>query len=274
MVADIPFAFRGERPDDPVTRTLIAGLVGVAVDVVRFVWRNEAGGFTYRYGDTFVTWVPADQKQRCDNARERANWVAPYLTVPTYSDTHAGLGGWWMTSPALPGRSAVEPWGLAHPEVAVRAMATGLRRLHDDAPVGNCPFTWDLGPRITTARRAVGRGDWRRGPDDFFGDWTAERAYDILAQGMVSATDLVVCHGDPCAPNTLFSPVTREFTGLVDVGALGVADRWADLAVATWSLNWNFGPGWEDLFYREYGITPDPAKIDFYRLLWNAGEAR
>lgn len=28
--------------------------------------------------------------------------------------------------------------------------------------------------------------------------------------------------------------------------ALGVADRWADLAVATWSTTWNYGPGWEE----------------------------
>ena len=34
-------------------------------------------------------------------------------------------------------------------------------------------------------------------------------------------------------------------SGQVDLGELGVADRWADLAVATWSTTWNYGPGWE-----------------------------
>ncbi len=31
----------------------------------------------------------------------------------------------------------------------------------------------------------------------------------------------------------------------MDLGCLGVADRWADLAVATWSTTWNYGTGWE-----------------------------
>jgi aminoglycoside phosphotransferase len=56
---------------------------------------------------------------------------------------------------------------------------------------------------------------------------------------------LVVCHGDACAPNTLLGD-DGCWSGHVDLGALGVADRWADLAIATWSTEWNYGPGWED----------------------------
>jgi kanamycin kinase len=58
------------------------------------------------------------------------------------------------------------------------------------------------------------------------------------------ADGLVVCHGDSCAPNTLLTGDGR-WSGHVDLGALSVADRWADLAVATWSTTWNYGPGWE-----------------------------
>ena len=50
---------------------------------------------------------------------------------------------------------------------------------------------------------------------------------------------LVVCHGDACAPNTLIDDDGR-CCGHVDLDALGVADRWADLAVATMSLEWNY----------------------------------
>ena len=55
---------------------------------------------------------------------------------------------------------------------------------------------------------------------------------------------LVVCQGDACAPNTLLSD-DGHWSGHVDLGVMGVADRWADLAVATWSTEWNYGPGWE-----------------------------
>ena len=57
-----------------------------------------------------------------------------------------------------------------------------------------------------------------------------------------SIDDPVLVHGDACAPNTLIS-TDGEWTGHVDLGDLGVGDRWADLAVASLSLDWNFGRG-------------------------------
>jgi hypothetical protein len=53
----------------------------------------------------------------------------------------------------------------------------------------------------------------------------------------------VVCHGDACVPNTLLDR-TGRWIGHVDLGTLGVGDRWADLAIATLSTEWNYGPGW------------------------------
>ena len=61
------------------------------------------------------------------------------------------------------------------------------------------------------------------------------------------------------------------WSGHVDLGYLGAADRWADLAVASWSLDWNFGPGWQDLFFTAYGVAPDPVRIAYYRLMWELG---
>jgi len=53
----------------------------------------------------------------------------------------------------------------------------------------------------------------------------------------------------------------------VDLGDLGVADRWADLAIATWSADLNYGPGWQRQLLEAYGIAPDPDRIAYYRLL-------
>ena len=41
--------------------------------------------------------------------------------------------------------------------------------------------------------------------------------------------DLVVCHGDFCPPNVLLQ--RARVTGYVDLGELGAADRWWDVAV-------------------------------------------
>ena len=55
----------------------------------------------------------------------------------------------------------------------------------------------------------------------------------------------------------------------MDLGELGVADRWWDVAVGAWSVGWNFGVGLEPLFYESYGVTPEPDRIHFYRLLYD-----
>ena len=39
----------------------------------------------------------------------------------------------------------------------------------------------------------------------------------------------------------------------------------------TLSLGWNYpGRGWEAEFFAAYGVEEDPARIDYYRRLWQA----
>ena len=118
------------------------------------------------------------------------------------------------------------------------------RSLVDDLPVEGCPFDWSVAARI-------GSRELRGLPP------------------APSVDRLVVCHGDACAPNTVIGAAGR-WVGHVDLGSLGVADRWADLAVASLSLGWNYGPGWEPEFFAAYGVDPDPERIAYYRALWDA----
>ena len=78
----------------------------------------------------------------------------------------------------------------------------------------------------------------------------------------------MLVHGDACAPNTIIDAVGR-WVGHVDLGAVAVADRWADLAVASMSLEWNYGPGHEAAFFAAYGIEPDPVRIEHYGRSWH-----
>src|SRR6478735_2338835 len=82
---------------------------------------------------------------------------------------------------------------------------------------------------------------------------------------------LVVCHGDACAPNTLIDDAGR-CCGHADLGDLGVADRWADLAVAEWSLRYNYRGDWRAEFFEAYGVAPDQDRMDHYLRLWEDGE--
>lgn len=60
----------------------------------------------------------------------------------------------------------------------------------------------------------------------------------------------VFLHGDPSLPNVI--AYRGEITGFVDVGAAGVGDPFRDIALALWSLEHNYGPGFESALLEGY----------------------
>ena len=222
------------------------------------VWRNGLGGLTYRLvtpsGSRYVKWSPPGAEDLSVEA-DRLSWAGRFSPVPHVLDAGADDSGSWLLTAALAGRSAVEsPW-RERPAATALAIGSGLRQLHDALPVDECPWTWSIEDRVAAAHAAGGLDPQR------------DRRLAALLRSSPPA-DLVVCHGDACAPNTLIGD-DGSWAGHVDVGSLGVADRWADLAVAAWSTEWNYGPGFAELVYNGYGIEPDRQKIEFYRYLWD-----
>lgn len=221
---------------------------------LRPVWQNELGGLTFRIGDgdrrLFAKWAPAGSGLDLTAEAVRLQWAGRFTSVPRVREHGEDRDGSWLVTHGLPGESAVTPRWRAEPGTAVRALGEGLRALHERLPVADCPFSWSVQDRLARARLAG-----IQEPADLPAPPTTDR--------------LVVCHGDPCAPNTLLHE-DGTWSGHVDMGTLGVADRWADLAVVTWSTEWNYGPGWEGALLDAYGIAPDPYGTDFYRRLWSA----
>jgi len=235
------------------------------------VWRNEVGGVTCEYGQgaarRFVKWSPAGGADLADEAA-RLEWAGRYVRVPVVVDVGSDGDGSWMTTLPLTGHNAVTERWVADPATATKAIGEGLRALHDALPVASCPFTWSATERVADARRRAESGQIDRREWD-----STHRPIDLPAALAIVADipevdRLVVCHGDTCAPNTLIDDRGR-CSGHVDFGSMGVADRWADLAIATLSTTWNYGPGWEQPVLDAYGIDPDPLRSDYYRLLWD-----
>ena len=149
----------------------------------------------------------------------------------------------------------------------MRALGAGGRALHDALPARGCPFDWSAPGRVADVRR---RADVLR-PREWFPEHAGLTVAEVLARlaDIPDVDRLVACHGDACAPNTLVAD-DGAWSGHVDLGSLGLADRWADLAVATWSTTWNYGAGWEHPLLEAYGVEPDPERMAYYRLLWDA----
>lgn len=205
------------------------------------LWRNQLGGLTVALGDAVLKHVPAAvlrehpaEPTPLDEA-VRLNWIGDRHPVPRVLDAGADDDGQWLVTARIDATTAVAERWRAEPRATVRALGAALRRLHDTLPVDGCP--WRLPDALLAA---------------------------------TPAPDLVISHGDACAPNTLLDARGR-FAAHVDLGALTVADRHLDLAVGLQSLEWNYGPGWEAEYLASYGLDADPARLADWRAWWNAG---
>jgi len=200
---------------------------------------------------------------------ERMRWARTYAPVPEVIDQGTEDSTTWLVTTALPGQDGTHPEQLGRPANLARVLAKGLRRFHDAVPAHRCPFDFRLGTAVEHVRRRLSSGliDSRRDFHPEFEHLTPAAALELLESTLPDSEDLVVCHGDYCPPNILIAG--GQATGYVDLGELGVADRWWDLAVATWSMRWNLGPGYEEVFLAEYGAELDPRRQAFYRLLYD-----
>jgi kanamycin kinase len=218
---------------------------------VTLVWLNEAGGLTGRVDGAdprYIKWNPAGSGESLAAEADRLRWLEGKHPAPAVVDLVDANGAELLMTSALPGISAVDDVWVERPDDAIRAIAGGLRLLHA-LPVNDCPFDWGVAARIGEAE-----ANGLSVPAPLRDPPTVDR--------------LVVCHGDPCAPNTLIGE-RGQFVANVDFGRLGVADRWADLAVATMSLDWNYDGYDEQIFWDTYGVAPDQERIGYYRQLWN-----
>lgn len=131
---------------------------------------------------------------------------------------------------------------LADPDGLIRILAGALRELHA-LDIQTCP----LDQRLTVKLR----------------NWSFTSAEYAWLAHTPPPEDLVVTHGDACLPNFLCA--NGRYTGCLDLGDAGVADRWQDLTLSLWSLQYNLGsPAWGRPFLDAYGIAPDERKIEYY----------
>lgn len=224
--------------DDPVPDVVVDLAHGRPVELA---WRNDLGGLTFRVEDQFVKWN--QHRTGIDLERERVclEWIWGRHPAPRVVAFGGDDEAQWLVTEAVPGESAVgDTWRARRPE-AIRAIATGLRSIHA-IPIDDFPSGWPAEVWVGRAPESLGSRPAVHRP--------------------------VLVHGDACAPNTLISSA-GEWTGNVDLGDLAVGDRWADLAIASLSLDWNFGEGHQGELFEAYGIEPDEERIRYYRALWH-----
>lgn len=226
-------------------------------------WRLRRGSHTRYLKIAQIGWEPGLNPER-----ERMDWAQGRLSVPRVIDYGTADGVEWLLTLALPGIDATEEQFIRDPQSLVSLLAQGLKSLHE-TPAQDCPFSFRLSEAIPHVHRRLeaGKIDPQRDFHPEHAHLTPSQALAVLETTQPAAEDVVLCHGDYCLPNVMID--NGRVSGYVDLGELGLADRWWDLAIATWSVTWNLGPGWEDTFLEVYGVDRDQDRMSYFRLLYD-----
>ena len=204
------------------------------------------------------------------------HWLAGKAPVPRVAAHEVWNGQDWLLMTRLRGKELCRPDVMNSPTLLLDCMAEALHTLWA-IPVVDCPFERTVANNLAHAEKTIlsGRFDASGCEPETFGPGGFESPIALLdwLKSNLPPQDRAVTHGDFCLPN-LFTDGSR-FTGFIDVGNVGVHDRWMDLALGWRSLKHNsdghYGKVYpnidpDDLF-RAAGVPKDEEKLRYYILL-------
>ncbi|CAN5371258.1 aminoglycoside 3'-phosphotransferase [soil metagenome] len=254
----------------PVPATLSAEVAG-------YVWARDtvgmSGGAVYRlHGkpgapDLFLKHGKGEVTEDVTDEMARLKWLARHVPVPAVIQFVQMADEAWLLMTAIPGQTAYQIL-QSRPDAhlaLVDTLAAFLRRLHA-IPVRGCPFNSDHGFTMLRARKRIDAGRVESADfDEARQGWTAEQVWTALQALLPLDPDPVVTHGDFSLDNILIQD--GQVVGCIDVGRVGVADRWQDLTIL-WNCLGEFGPLLQERLLRQSGMADlNRRKLQFHLML-------
>jgi streptomycin 3"-kinase len=238
---------------------------------------GESGDSVYRREDgrAYAKIAPAARAADLAGERDRLAWLNDQgfacAEVLAWRESEHGACLEMSTVPGIPaselsGADLLEAWP---------SLARQIGDLHA-LPAERCPFDRGLSLMLDRAAEVVARDAVN--PEFLPEEDRHVPAAELLARiaGEVptrlhqETADRVVCHGDACMPNMMVDPRTFRCTGVIDLGRLGTADRYADLAL----MAANAGESWSSRRQSEQALAilfdilgidaPDRERLAFY----------
>jgi aminoglycoside phosphotransferase len=204
---------------------------------------------------------------RVKREHARLQWLqgkAPVAKIISFDEKE---GEYRLVTEAMPGIMAHE-CEVSQREEVVKVIGRALKKLHS-MPIDDCPFDNTIENQLAEAASNTQAGIVDESDfDPMHLGMTAQELLPKLMEAKPKTFENVFTHGDHCLPNIFIDPVTLEVTGYIDLGNCGVSDRYLDLGITLNTLDHNFGPGFDGVFFEAYGLEDvDLSRIRFYQML-------
>ncbi len=253
----------------------IAAIVGSAPYTLNSVGMS---GSEVRIYDDYVLKIQP-QSHETDNEYTMVTWLKGALPVPQIPAYCVENGMAYTLMTKARGTMLCDAAYLAQPEKLIQMVADGLRTLWA-VDVSTCPCeTSRLTQRLHALDYVVSHHlvDMENAEPETFGPGGFKNPEELLQwlKDNRPEEDIVLTHGDCCLPN-LFA-TGDSITSYIDLGKMGPADRWQDIAIAIRSLHHNLTGYYTDgkvlydfkpeMLTDALGIPFDPEKYRYYLLL-------
>lgn len=231
-----------------------------------------------RIYDEFVLKIQP-QSIETNNAAAMTKWVGNQIPIPKILEYCVVNGISYTLMTKIDGEMLCSAKYLEQPKKLIKLAAQGLKQLWR-IDVKQCPYRASrLNERLKIAEYNVLHNlvDLSSAEPETFGANGFANPKELLnrLKNNRPEEDIVLTHGDYCLPNIFVKE--NEISGFIDIGKMGPADRWQDIAIAIRSLKHNFDGKYTDgkkvfdftpqMLLDELNINFDEQKYNYYFLL-------
>lgn len=217
-----------------------------------------------------------DDSEQARKIVDMLNWLKGRLPAPEVicSEIHAGRH--YLLMSRASGEMLCSEENMRHIESTVGMYAEALKMLWQ-VDVTGCPAVYNVDDDLKIARERLESGEFDMDdcePDTFGpnGFASPEQLLLWLEENRPEQGN-VLTHGDFCMPNVFVEG--GRVSSYIDVGNMGVGDRWRDIALCWRSLKHNCTGMYakenlgdqSELLFEKLGVEPDWEKIRYYVLL-------
>ena len=193
-------------------------------------------------------------------------WLNCKLLVPEIVMFDSDDNTEFLITKAIPGEMVCSDYYIKNPDLAIKIIKEAFDNLYN-VDISNCPFDVSNNYKLSLVEKNVKNElvkdeDLKEETLKKYGN--TKNLLQYLKDNRVEE-ELCFSHGDTSLPN-IFS-LNCKFSGFIDVGECGIADKWLDLAICEKSIRRNLGEKYVSKFYKELNIVPDRKKIDYYLFL-------